>query len=88
MKDYKPPFMSHLLLSHLSKNNNDPILVKDLFSPVAGTTEIIIASRYTETPLLYINSSVYSNDTRKSPVKANNGSHDVPVKDNLQLSLF
>ena len=43
---HRPPFMSHLLLSHLSKDNNDPGLVKKLFDEHAAGTEIIIASRY------------------------------------------
>lgn len=45
---HRPPFMSHLLLAHLSKNNNHPKLVADLFAPHAGSTEIIVASRYQE----------------------------------------
>ena len=39
MIDHKPAFMSHLLLSHLSKNNNDPELVSNLISRVAGNTK-------------------------------------------------
>ncbi|HEX8461645.1 MAG TPA: MBL fold metallo-hydrolase, partial [Segetibacter sp.] len=35
---HKPPFMSHLILSHLSKNNNCPDLVKELFTKNAGLT--------------------------------------------------
>ena len=72
--DYKPSFMTHLLLSHLSKNNNDPQLVKELFLKVAGTTEVIIASRYSETPVLHIASA----DSRSKNIEVNN----------LQLSLF
>jgi phosphoribosyl 1,2-cyclic phosphodiesterase len=52
--DNRPPFMSHLILSHLSKNNNDPELVRKLFSKHAGNTEIVVASRYEETPLFHI----------------------------------
>ena len=48
---HKPSYMSHLLLSHLSKNNNCPKLVKDLFTTHADSTEIIVASRYEETPV-------------------------------------
>lgn len=51
---YKPSFMSHLFLSHLSKNNNDPELVKNLFNTHADGVEIIIASRYEETPVYHI----------------------------------
>jgi phosphoribosyl 1,2-cyclic phosphodiesterase len=53
-RKYKPSFMSHLFLSHLSKNNNTPQLVKDLFNTYADGVEIIIASRYEETPVYYI----------------------------------
>ena len=48
-KTYRPSFMSHLLLSHLSKNNNDPLLVQSLFNKYAGNTQIIVATRYKET---------------------------------------
>jgi len=51
---HKPPFMSHLLLSHLSKNNNSPELVYELFSAHANGTEIIVASRHEETPVYQI----------------------------------
>jgi phosphoribosyl 1,2-cyclic phosphodiesterase len=51
---HRPPYMSHLLLSHLSKNNNDPRLVQELFDNCAGETNIIIASRYVETPVYHI----------------------------------
>ncbi len=47
--NHKAPFLSHLFLSHLSENNNTPIIVEKLFSGVAGNTKIIIASRYEET---------------------------------------
>ena len=42
--------MTHLLLSHLSKENNHPELVRDLSCRHAGATEIIVASRHEETP--------------------------------------
>jgi phosphoribosyl 1,2-cyclic phosphodiesterase len=54
---HKSEFMSLLLLSHLSKNNNCPKLVKDLFTLNAGDTEVIVASRYNETPVFEIGSS-------------------------------
>ncbi|MCC9138320.1 MBL fold metallo-hydrolase [Pontibacter silvestris] len=46
---YKPSFMSHVLLSHLSKDNNCPELVKELFTTHADGTEVIVASRFEET---------------------------------------
>jgi phosphoribosyl 1,2-cyclic phosphodiesterase len=51
---YKPRFMSHLLLSHLSKNNNNPKLVEELFNQHAENTKIIVASRNKETPVYHI----------------------------------
>jgi phosphoribosyl 1,2-cyclic phosphodiesterase len=52
--NHRPSFMSHLLLAHLSKNNNDPGLVHELFSTHANGVEVIVASRYEETPVYYI----------------------------------
>jgi phosphoribosyl 1,2-cyclic phosphodiesterase len=51
---HKPAQMTHLILSHLSKNNNGPELVHQLFNRHAGTTEIIVASRYHETEVYKI----------------------------------
>ncbi len=45
---YRPPFMSLLVLSHLSAYNNSPQLVHDLFSKHANGTRIVVASRYEE----------------------------------------
>lgn len=53
----KPAFMSHLFLSHLSKDNNCPHLVKELFDKHANGTEIIVASRFEETAVYHITSS-------------------------------
>lgn len=54
---YRPPFMTHLLLSHLSKNNNDPELVHDLFKQYSGNVEVAVASRYQESPVYEIKNS-------------------------------
>ena len=51
---YRPAFLSHLLLSHLSHNNNCPDLTRELFAPHAGTTKVVIASRHEETPVYTI----------------------------------
>ena len=50
----KPKFMSHLLLAHLSKDNNCPDLVNNLFSKHSGNTKIIVASRFIETAVFHI----------------------------------
>ena len=41
--------LSHLFLSHLSKDNNCPDLAANLFRRHSSDTEIIVASRYNET---------------------------------------
>ena len=56
---HKPPFMSHLFLSHLSKENNHPQLVKELFDTHAGNTQIVVASRYKETDVFEIKKQSY-----------------------------
>jgi len=54
---HKPPYMSHLLLSHLSRDNNRPELVLELFREHAGSTEIIVASRDVETAVYHISTT-------------------------------
>ena len=51
---HKGQQLSHLVLSHLSKNNNSPDLVSRLFNEKAGATKIIVASRYRESPVYLI----------------------------------
>ncbi|SOD13256.1 MBL fold metallo-hydrolase [Pedobacter xixiisoli] len=52
--NHRPDFMSHLFLSHLSRENNCPDLVQRLFNEVANGVEIIVASRLQETPVYRI----------------------------------
>jgi phosphoribosyl 1,2-cyclic phosphodiesterase len=49
--------LTHLILSHLSKNNNRVELVRGIFEEYAGNTKIIVASRYKETEVFCINSN-------------------------------
>lgn len=51
---HRPDFMSHLLLAHLSKNNNCPDLVMNLFTAKAGNVKVAVASRYIETDVFQI----------------------------------
>lgn len=51
---HRMPGMSHLLLSHLSKDNNRPELVAELFGAHANGTEIIVASRNEESAVYTI----------------------------------
>jgi len=48
------PALSHLLLSHLSKENNSPQLALQLFTQHANGTEIMIASRDQPTEVIRI----------------------------------
>ncbi|MGY0040326.1 MBL fold metallo-hydrolase [Pedobacter sp. NJ-S-72] len=50
----RPANLTHLLLAHLSKDNNNPLLVETLFKEHAQDTMIIVASRDMETPLFTI----------------------------------
>ena len=74
---HRPPFMTHLILSHLSKENNSPELAAEVFSAHANGTEIIVASRYKASDVYAI---------------ASGGIHTVrsfmPVSKPVQLGLF
>jgi phosphoribosyl 1,2-cyclic phosphodiesterase len=59
---HRPSFMSHLLLSHLSKENNSPEIVESLFASVASETRVVVASRYRE-------SAVYEITLREHPLR-------------------
>jgi phosphoribosyl 1,2-cyclic phosphodiesterase len=54
---HRTPALSHLILSHLSKNNNRPELVETLFMEHAGNTRITVASRYKESEVFRITHS-------------------------------
>jgi len=51
---HRPKKLTHLILSHLSKNNNTPELVERIFLQHASETKIIVASRDHETELYHI----------------------------------
>lgn len=72
---HKPPFMSHILLSHLSKENNEPHLAVDMFVPYADGVEVIVASRDAA-------SSVFTIGSHQAHHRA------VPVSKHKQLNLF
>ena len=77
--NYKSDGLKILILSHLSKNNNKPELVKTLFNQQACGTQIVVASRYEPTPVFYIEgteASVVPGEKRRV------------VRDKRQLSLF
>ena len=69
--------LTHLILSHLSKNNNTPAIAEQSFLQHAGDTKIIVAGRYNETELYHIQQTA-------SPVKENTYYSQQVV----QLSMF
>lgn len=72
---HRSPFLSHLFLSHLSKENNHPDLVKKLFDAHAGNVKVVIASRYKQTEVYCITGSednlskIKSSDFSSRPVQ-------------------
>lgn len=75
---HRPPFMSHLLLSHLSHNNNTPEIVNEMFSKYAGKTKIIIAPRKNETSVYHITDDSLNGKKKLTTLK----------EKHIQLSLF
>ncbi|MDB5153840.1 MAG: fold metallo-hydrolase [Mucilaginibacter sp.] len=75
--NHRSAHLSHLLLSHLSRDNNRPELVHALFNQHANGTEIIVASRYEETAVYHINGIPVS---KQQPVDIQAGP--------MQFSLF
>ena len=51
---HRPPFMTHLLLSHLSQENNSPKLAESVFAPYTNGTKIIVAPRHEATEVFTI----------------------------------
>ena len=76
---HRPAFMSHLLLSHLSRDNNSPKIVRNAFNRIAAGTEIIVASRDRESRIYHIRDTM----RRMIPIR-NKGAACVQS----QLSLF
>jgi phosphoribosyl 1,2-cyclic phosphodiesterase len=61
---YRNKQLTHLILSHLSKNNNRVELVREIFEEYAGATKIVVASRYKETEVFQINEAFSSQAKR------------------------
>lgn len=71
-KQHRTPQLTHLILSHLSKNNNNPELVETLFKQHAGKTNVIVASRYKESEVFHIsnnNTTAFTGSARKQTVQ-------------------
>ncbi len=54
---HKPSFMSYVILSHLSNENNSPELALKAFAPFAKKVQIIVASRHQATEVYSISST-------------------------------
>jgi phosphoribosyl 1,2-cyclic phosphodiesterase len=74
--NHKPGYMSLVLPSHLSRDNNNPKLVQELFTRHAGNTKVVVASRDTATPVFTITS------------ESVDGRFDVESADKQQYTLF
>lgn len=53
-QQYRSPQLTHLFLSHLSRNNNCPKLVEELFTTHASGVNMIVASRFQESAVYNI----------------------------------
>lgn len=62
-RDHRPEFLQHLFLAHLSKENNSPELVHELFSAHAGNTRVVVASRYEESEVFRIGKNKEGEET-------------------------
>jgi phosphoribosyl 1,2-cyclic phosphodiesterase len=78
--NHRPAFMSHLLLSHLSKNNNHPDLVNELFKNHAESTSVIVASRYKETGVY----TITKNQDEHLPVIP----YHIVKREGMQMKMF
>jgi phosphoribosyl 1,2-cyclic phosphodiesterase len=84
--NYRSANLQLLILSHLSKNNNKPELVKKLFKPHAGSTQIVIASRYEASPLFEVSSA--ANNKQIQAQNLRKGKNQSREKNQTQLSFF
>ncbi|MEO5681652.1 MAG: MBL fold metallo-hydrolase [Chitinophagaceae bacterium] len=83
---HRPACMTHIFLSHLSRENNDPIMAEALFNKQANGVQIIHASRQQSTALYHITAPAV---TRSEPIQLAPASvKQRVVKEKLQLSLF
>lgn len=73
---HKPGYMSLLLPAHLSRDNNNPKLVHDLFTAHAGQTKVVVASRDTATPVFTVTAD------------AIDGQYTIEAADNQQYTLW
>ncbi len=66
---HRSPALSHLLLAHLSQENNCPEMAAGLFEPYANGTRIVVASRFQPTEIFTVTNGSLNVSTPK-PVYA------------------
>jgi phosphoribosyl 1,2-cyclic phosphodiesterase len=90
-RTHRSAFLSHLLLSHLSKENNSPELVQSLFDAHGKNTQITIASRYRESGVYTVSGQESSPTHHPTPESLSVTSHtqtEHQKKPMRQLNLF
>jgi phosphoribosyl 1,2-cyclic phosphodiesterase len=55
--------LSHVLLCHLSQENNSPGLVQQLFDPHAGQTLVTVASRHEQSEVYHVRKGIFREKT-------------------------
>lgn len=86
---HKPPFMTHVFLSHLSKENNSPTLATAVFAERAAGVQIIHAPRDGATALYHIASNFASVPVVPPPsLPFMPATKKKPANSKAQLSLF
>ncbi|MFZ4550044.1 MAG: MBL fold metallo-hydrolase [Bacteroidales bacterium] len=71
--------LSHLLLSHLSQDNNNPQIAKELFNRHTQGTIISVASRHVESPVYHITGTGFPGSLNKV---------HAPSANTVQMKLF
>lgn len=66
--NHKSEKMSHVILSHLSNDNNCPVVVRDLFTKHAQQTQVVVASRLQETEVFHVMGSFVAQNLKKPQV--------------------
>ena len=77
LNQHRAPWLSHVFLSHLSRNNNSIQKVQQAFDTLAGEMTILVAPRDRETPIFFIDGNKMR---EKAPIKL--------AKSGGQLDLF
>jgi phosphoribosyl 1,2-cyclic phosphodiesterase len=65
---HRPAHMTHLFLSHLSRDNNDPELALQLFKARAEGVQVSVASRHHHSEIFYITADKVVTETLKQAV--------------------